>query len=135
MIRIAILLTFLIAAPGAFALAFADDALLDHNGVVGQPFVFLLKARSGAPPYTFSIDSGKLPAGLVMTRQGLISGIPTANGTFSFWCNLRDVTKSSQREVKFVIGRSDPTPKPSGLDSSLDSLIKPGWTLTFDDEF
>lgn len=38
----------------------------------------LLDGMGGSAPYTFSIDSGALPAGMSLTSAGLISGTPTA---------------------------------------------------------
>src|SRR5579864_6464611 len=50
----------------------------------GAEFRAVLKVQNGAPPYTWQITSGKLPAGLVLdTHQGEIFGTPAAGGVFS----------------------------------------------------
>ncbi len=44
-----------------------------------------LTASGGTPPYVWAIVSGSLPTGLSLTSStGVISGIPTTTGTFSF---------------------------------------------------
>src|SRR5262249_10843973 len=51
---------------------------------VGVAYSATLTATGGTPPYTWSIASGTLPAGLTLTSAGVISGTPTAIGTSSF---------------------------------------------------
>jgi hypothetical protein len=48
---------------------------------------------SGCVPYDwFEIVNGSLPAGLTMTRDGLISGVPTSAGLARFWVWNHDLT-------------------------------------------
>jgi hypothetical protein len=58
------------------------------SGTFGAPYSQTLTASGGAEPYTFTITSGELPPGLVLTDSGpstgLISGIPTEAGNFTF---------------------------------------------------
>ena len=42
-----------------------------------------MTAAGGTTPYTWSVLSGALPTGVTMTSAGVISGTPTAAGTFS----------------------------------------------------
>ena len=55
------------------------------NGTVGSGYSATLAATGGTAPYTWSIASGGLPAGLSLGTTGTISGTPTtaANYTFS----------------------------------------------------
>ncbi len=55
------------------------------SGVVGTPFSSPAPTvTGGTPPYTFSIATGTLPAGLTLNPQsGAITGTPTATGTFT----------------------------------------------------
>ncbi len=49
------------------------------NGQVGTPYSATLQASGGSPPYTWTLFSGVLPAGLALNSSaGQISGIPTA---------------------------------------------------------
>lgn len=51
------------------------------NGVQGQTYpTTQLTANGGVPPYTWSLLSGNLPAGLMLNANGTITGIPTAPG-------------------------------------------------------
>ena len=108
------------------ALAFTDETRLPHRGTLGQPFELQLQGRNGSPPYHYKKDSGDLPPGLALSPDGVITGTPTAPGTFWFWGNLIDSTgRASQRPITITI--DDPNP-PAGSE-------KPGWKLTFADEF
>ncbi len=50
-----------------------------------------LQATGGVTPYTWSISSGSLPAGLILnTSTGAITGTPTAAGTFNFTAKVID---------------------------------------------
>ncbi len=51
------------------------------SGTVGAPYSAALAAAGGTAPYTYSLMSGILPAGLTISN-GQISGTPAAAGTF-----------------------------------------------------
>lgn len=46
------------------------------GGQIAVPYQCQLSVSGGAPPYTWSIDSGMLPEGLSLDQNGLISGVP-----------------------------------------------------------
>jgi hypothetical protein len=48
------------------------------NGTVGTAYSQMLTATGGTSPYSWTIASGSLPAGLTLSSNGLISGTPTA---------------------------------------------------------
>jgi len=53
------------------------------DGTVGTAYSATLGATGGASPYTWAETSGgALPAGLTVSKGGVISGTPTAAGTF-----------------------------------------------------
>jgi hypothetical protein len=54
------------------------------RGRKGEPYSAQLAATNGRPPYTWTLTSGSLPAGVSMNASGLISGTPTVFGSFSF---------------------------------------------------
>jgi putative Ig domain-containing protein len=55
-----------------------------------------LAATGGTTPYTWSISSGRLPAGLSLAaKTGTISGTPTSSGNFSFGVKVTDSTAST----------------------------------------
>jgi hypothetical protein len=60
-------------------------------GVVGQAYSAQLNATGGATPYSWSVASGALPAGLTLSSSGAISGTPTTAGTSTFTAEVKDV--------------------------------------------
>jgi hypothetical protein len=118
-------------APAAFGLGFSDEAQLPHRGTMGVPFTFELTARGGYMPYHYKQGPGQLPPGLTMSSNGLIAGVPTKTGTYKFWAHVIDHEgRQSEREITINIE------EPNGdLPALLNSWVKPGWNLTFDDEF
>jgi Putative Ig domain len=62
------------------------------SGQVGTPYSTTLAASGGTTPYSWSISSGALPAGLTLSATGTISGTPTASGSFSFTAKVTDST-------------------------------------------
>jgi hypothetical protein len=65
------------------------------SAYVGQPYTLQIEAEDGCAPYNwFEVLNGSLPAGLTMTRAGLISGTPTGAGLGDFWLGVHDLTAS-----------------------------------------
>jgi hypothetical protein len=60
-------------------------------GTVGIVYDELITATGGDGPYTFSVVTGALPDGLMISSDGLISGTPTNPGTFPFSVTATDV--------------------------------------------
>jgi uncharacterized repeat protein (TIGR01451 family) len=65
------------------------------QGSVNLPYTLTLAASGGVTPYTWALITGSLPAGLVLNpTTGVISGTPTANGTFPFTVQVTDAAGS-----------------------------------------
>jgi hypothetical protein len=61
------------------------------NGNVGVFYTNALVASGGTPPYTYSLVSGSFPSGVTLNSStGVISGIPTNSGSFSFTAQVVD---------------------------------------------
>ena len=60
------------------------------NGTVGVAYTQTLTATGGTGPYTFSVISGALPAGLTLTAGGVLAGTPTTPGTSTFTIRATD---------------------------------------------
>jgi Putative Ig domain/Right handed beta helix region len=61
------------------------------NGTVAQAYSATVVATGGASPYTWSVSSGALSAGLALgASTGTISGTPTQPGTFGFTVQVRE---------------------------------------------
>jgi uncharacterized protein YhjY with autotransporter beta-barrel domain len=50
---------------------------------VGQAYNLQLVAAGGVSPYTYTLTSGPLPAGLQLSSTGLLYGTPTASGSYN----------------------------------------------------
>jgi hypothetical protein len=60
------------------------------SGTVGTTYAAPLTATGGTPPYTWSITSG-MPAGLTLSSStGIVSGTPTAAGSFNLTVQVTD---------------------------------------------
>ena len=81
----------LLVAGIASAVCFLDfitEGLPDAT--VNQAYSFQIQACCGTTPYTYSIHSGSLPAGLSLSSGGLISGTPTTVGYTTVFIRLTD---------------------------------------------
>ena len=71
-------------------------------GTVNSAYSQSLAATGGTLPYTWSLatGSGPLPTGLTISSGGVISGTPTATGTFNFTVQVRDSAATPQTATK-----------------------------------
>ncbi|MEK6323666.1 MAG: putative Ig domain-containing protein [Acidobacteriota bacterium] len=83
-----------------------------------------LQATGGVPPYTWSIASGSLGAGLNISAAGTISGTPTSPGTSVF---VVRVTDSAQQAVTRTLAISV---KPADKLAPFGALETPGFRVT-----
>jgi hypothetical protein len=109
-------LVALVVVPSAMAIRFTDDSYQVPNGAVGSRYFHQFKGDGGcgpALPYQFSILNGSVPPGLSLASNGVVSGTPTQQGSWSFWVELSDqdppsaswcIPKKSQREFTINVG-------------------------------
>ena len=78
------------------------------GGDVGEYYEQTVEARGGSTPYAFILDDGDLPDGLALNEStGVISGMPTANGEYSFIIQVTDSSPSpmtDDQNYTIVIG-------------------------------
>jgi len=93
--RVAAVLSLLalVVVPSALAIRFTDDSYQVPTGAVGSYYSHQFRGDGGcgpALPHQFTILSGALPPGLSLASDGLVSGVPTKAGSWSFWLELSD---------------------------------------------
>jgi hypothetical protein len=94
-------------------------------GSVGASYLSGMEASGGTPPYVWSIVTGPLPPGLSMQpASGVISGIPTAPGNFSFTVAARDSSPTQQIGTQpFAIAMGPPGPLTIATTLLLDGTV------------
>ena len=108
------------------SLAITTTALA--SGVASTPYSAGLTATGGTAAYSWSITSGQLPSGLTLApSSGVISGIPTAGGTFSFGVTVTD-SSSPQQVAAATLTLSVATHSAATL--VINSATLPGATAT-----
>ena len=74
------------------------------EGTVGAAYSQTLSASGGTPGYTWSVVGfSLLPAGLSLSPTGVLSGTPTAAGSFGFNVEVTDSTSASSPTKGFTI--------------------------------
>src|SRR5262249_25490302 len=71
--------------------------------VVGTAYTMTtITATGGTPGYIF-ITPGPLPTGLTLTTAGVLSGMPTAAGTFNFTVTATDSSNATGQQAYSVV--------------------------------
>lgn len=87
---------------GTIALAILTDTL--PKPLTHIPYTVQLTAQGGAPPYSWSIEKGKLPSGLHLDpKAGILNGVPVAPAELSFTIRVTDSAEppaTASRELK-----------------------------------
>lgn len=89
-----------------------NATIIVPGATVGKPYsvnvAALIAAKGGTPPYTYSAQS-VLPAGIIITPQGVLVGTPTVAGTFNITIGVNDSsggTTSASHITVSVLPRS-----------------------------
>lgn len=87
-------------ATGAFTITVASPLQIASPaalpaGAAHAPYHYKLMATGGEPPYSWEITAGSLPPGLTLA-DNTISGIPTADGKYSFSARVTDKAGGSE---------------------------------------
>ncbi len=68
-------------------------------GTAGVAYNQTFVASGGIAPYAYTVSAGALPAGMTLTAAGVLSGTPTAAGTFNFSVTATDSTTGTAATV------------------------------------
>ncbi|MEU5720640.1 Ig domain-containing protein [Micromonospora sp. NPDC047738] len=99
------------------------------KGAVGEAYSFRFTA-TGDSNITFKLDAGDLPDGLDLGPDGVLSGTPEAEGSFTFTVKATGTASSATDEVTLVIDAapSSPSPTPTSSASPSPSSASPSAT-------
>ncbi|HLK77499.1 MAG TPA: putative Ig domain-containing protein [Streptosporangiaceae bacterium] len=107
------------------------------GAVVNTAYTDTLTATGGTTPYTWSVNAGSLPPGITLTSAGVLTGTPTAAGSYTFSVNVVDAnngiaTTSITLVVAATLSLSFPAP-PSGTVGTAytDTLTATGGTTPY----
>jgi len=74
------------------------------KATLGSAYSSTLQVTGGTKPFTFSIISGSLPPGLKLNAStGVISGMPTAAGTYTFTSKVVDSKGNSDTQTCTIV--------------------------------
>ena len=88
--------------------------------VVGAAYNQTLQASGGTKPITWSIAGGSPPSGISLSGSGVLSGTPSAPGTFNFTVKASDAVGSSATQaLSIAVGANVLTAAPAQLSFTL----------------
>jgi hypothetical protein len=102
---------------------------------VGSPYSRALAAAGGLPPYSWSITTGSLPAGLALSAStGVLSGTPSTSGSFNFTVRVSDGGQPTPQTATkaFSLAVAAGAPVLTSLNPSTSTAGGPAFTLTVD---
>jgi large repetitive protein len=74
------------------------------GGTVGTSYSETISAQGGTSPYSFAVTAGTLPIGTSLAGStGVISGTPSAAGTFSFTITVTDASSTTGSQPFSII--------------------------------
>ncbi|HEV2385858.1 MAG TPA: putative Ig domain-containing protein, partial [Candidatus Acidoferrales bacterium] len=87
------------------------------GGQVAVGYTSSFSASGGATPYSWSLASGSLAPGLILSGStGTLAGLPSQSGNFSFAIRVTDSSgQTAQRSFSLAIAPSAPAAAPLGI--------------------
>lgn len=86
--------------------------VLAKEAIINKPFSFTFSTPTGGTaPYTWSITSGSLPPGIALNATtGVLSGTPTALGSYPFYYSATDATAAQATTIGLIdVYQSEPS--------------------------
>jgi hypothetical protein len=100
-------------------------------GQVNAAYSATMTAIGGTAPYTWSVASGSLPAGLSLSAVGVITGTPTASGASTFTAQVSDAEPTPQLTAAQV----SITIRPPAVSITTSSLAAGATTVSYTGSF
>jgi hypothetical protein len=95
------------------------------DGFVGTPFSYIFTPIGNAGPVTFTVNSnstnGAMPPGLTLSSTGLLSGTPTAAGSYAIAMNINDGVDTMYEQYNlniYAVNITTPGTLPNGTQNS-----------------
>ena len=102
------------------------------NPTRGTAFSYFMRPIGGAAPYTWTIIQGAPPAGVTLDANGVFSGTPTENGTFTVLVNMTGGGISIKRYLNFnVQSPTSPSISISGQLALSDAVVNSPYSWQF----
>ena len=110
-----------------YIISFPEDI---SDGLQNSAYVDTVEARGGVGGYTASITGGALPPGLNINNSGIISGIPTDTGMFTFEVTMSNpgtgLSDVGEYSIHIVPGASCCIGMRGNIDNSPDDAVSLG---------
>jgi hypothetical protein len=101
------------------------------KATVGTGYSATMTVTGGTAPFTFSLTSGALPAGLTLnTTTGVISGTPTTAGTTTFTVKVVDANGSVDTDTCTIVVNPPPVNLNSGPCAAGKATAGSGYSAT-----
>jgi Putative Ig domain len=84
------------------------------SGTVGVAYSQQLTASGPSSSYRFKLSAGALPSGIALSSSGLLSGTPSAAGSFSFTVSVLDSTGATAASHAYGVSIAQAPAKKSG---------------------
>lgn len=86
----------------------------------GVIYAVVLTASAGTSPYTYEITEGSAPAGLQMTAEGVIQGIPLSDGSYTFKVKATDAYGATGTQ-QYTLQVEDSAPAVADVETTIDA--------------
>ncbi|MDE1160688.1 MAG: putative Ig domain-containing protein [Acidobacteriaceae bacterium] len=73
------------------------------NGMVGTAYSASTSATGGTTPYSWTVVGGTLPSGLTFSPAGMLTGTPTAAGSYTFMAKVTDANSATANATYTVL--------------------------------
>jgi len=100
------------------------------NGIAEEAYSEALKAK-GVKPITWSLNSGDLPEGLILSEVGVISGTPLEDGIYNFTVKATNEVGDDTKELTITIAPAPIIPPVITTQSLPNSVVGTEYSQTF----
>jgi cyclophilin family peptidyl-prolyl cis-trans isomerase len=101
------------------------------TGVYGTPYTSFAYTAAGSPAPTFNVTAGALPTGLSLSTGGVITGTPTAAGTFTGTVTASNgIGTAATQNFSIIVAKAAATVSLGGLAQTFDNTPRSATATT-----